>query len=174
MNKLIAVPGLLILLLGTYVAGGNEVTCTRVGAPPTQAESPDSTTPQKIVSCRVRTTRWFGRKVMEERTYARVTGVGSIAIASPSSSSSGTTSSWYLQLLSDGREIEKVSGNSDQIFAAEKQFAAWYAGDLRRPRSLDLTDWRFAYAAVAFGSLWLLIAIAVIRKAAEDFALTAE
>jgi hypothetical protein len=147
-----AVFGPLIMLLGAYVAGGTTVVCTRTGAP---AETAGDARPEVIGSCRVQTTRWFGRKVVEERTYPRVTGVDRIAVAVSSSSSSRQTDSWSLQLMSRGVEVERIGAPRDRVDPAFDAAQSWFAGATSTPLAMDFTEWRFAYASIGFGTLWL-------------------
>lgn len=157
----LAIFGPLIMLLGAYVAGGTDVVCTRVGAP-AESAAPDAARPAVVASCRVQTRRWFGRKVVGERTYLRVTGVGRIAVSRTESSrdSSGRSTSrtvddWSLQLMSNGAEIDRVGAPRDKVDPAYDAAQAWFAGDAGRPLAMDFSEWRFAYAAIGFGTLWL-------------------
>jgi hypothetical protein len=143
--------GPLMILLGAYVAGGTTVVCTRVNA---VAESTEPK-PEVVGLCRVETTRWLGRSIIEERTYPHITAVSRIATTSRSSSNSKSTTSWSLQLMSLQAEAERIGAARDQVDASFDAAQAWFGGEAGNPLRLDLTDYRFAYTAMGFGVLWL-------------------
>jgi hypothetical protein len=151
--------GPLIMLLGAYVAGGTDVVCARVGAP---AEALAGAAPVAVVgSCRVQTRRWLGRKIVAERTYLRVTGVDRIAEwrTETSTDSKGRSSSrrvayWSLQLMSNGVEIDRIGAPRDKVDPAYDKATAWFDGNAGSPLTLDFSEWRFAYAAIGFGTVW--------------------
>jgi hypothetical protein len=143
--------GPVMMLVGVYVAGGTTVVCTRVDA---KAESIEPR-PPVVGSCRVPPTRWFGRSVVEERTYPRITSVSRIATTSRNSSDGKTTTSWFVQLMSLQVEAERIGAARDQVDASVDAAQAWFGGNTANPLTLDLTDYRFAYGAMGFGMLWL-------------------
>ena len=150
--------GLSIFLLGAYVAGGGDVTCTRVGGPTKQAEAaePVATGPV-IASCRARTTRWLGQHIVADQTYARVTDFRYI-----SGRNSGT-----LQLIADGTVIDGIAGTHAQAGQASGRLMEWFKGDARDPVELDFSEWPFAYAAMGFGTLWLALCLTAARTRAS-------
>jgi len=152
-----AAVGLLPMLLGVFVAGGTTVICTRTGAPAESAEPQ----PAVIGSCRVQSTRWLGRKVIEERTYPRVTGVTRTSETTRDSKGSSTT--WSLHVWSREVEVEEISAPRDQVDASHDAAQAWFGGAAAEPLVLDLTQWRFAYGAMGFGALWTGLLLALTR-----------
>jgi hypothetical protein len=162
--------GLLIMLLGVYVAGGTTMTCARSRLMPAISEAPEGTRPPLVAECRVETRRWLARKVIGERTYLRVTKTDAIAVSRTETSTdsngrrtSRTVDDWYLQLFDGDNEILRLDGTREQIDREKARLAAWFAEGGAEPLHASFSQWSFAYGAFGFGLVWTIITSFIAR-----------
>jgi hypothetical protein len=129
--------GCAIITLGAYVAGGTDVSCTRVEAAMDRQPA--------VEACVVRTTRWLGRQSTSEQTYRRVTDADHFA----------GRSSGIFRLVADGTVVAEVGATRSDAALAAARLNQWLDGNDRTPITFDFSDWGFGYAAMGFGALWL-------------------
>jgi hypothetical protein len=143
-----------IITLGAYVAGGTDVTCSRVeGSTAALERAAGDRRQSAAAACVVRTKRWFGRHSIGEQTYPRVTAVDHIP---------GRRSGLF-QLVTDGTAVAEIGATRSDAARAAGRLKEWLGGGARTPITIDFSEWAFAYAAMGFGALWLG-AIALIAR----------
>jgi hypothetical protein len=148
--------GCAIITLGAYVAGGTDVTCTRVdGSTPVLETGAAVDRRPAVAACVVRTKRWLGRRSTAEQTYARVTDADRLAGRS------------IFQLIADGTPVAEIGGTRNDAAVAAGRLKEWFDGDALTPITIDFSEWGFAYAAMGFGALWLGVTALMARGRAE-------
>jgi hypothetical protein len=162
--------GALMMLLGAYAAGGDDLTCERTM--PVDASGVERAPSEPVVgSCRLVTRRWLGQREVAEARYGPVTGADTIAVSVQESSTDSngrsqtrTVDRWHVRLLDGTRETARFGGSRDEVDRESASVNAWIADGARAPLHLPSTTWPFGLAAMAFGLLWLGMTALIARS----------
>lgn len=162
--------GVLMILLGSYVAGGTAVTCRRSPLAPAVGEAADGSRPALVAACTVETRRWRARRIVAERTYLRVTDVDSIAVSRTETSKDSrgrtftrTVDDWSLRLFDRDTEIVRIGGTRAQIDRENQRLRDWLKAGGAEPVHASFSEWGFAYGAIGFGVVWITVTSMVAK-----------
>lgn len=152
--------GLLIVLVGVYVAGGDELSCVRV-SPESVGGGDRPTAGPPVAECRQQTRRWLGKSLEGDSTYGGITKVDTILVRPRGK---GAEDSWYVGLFAGEREVARVFASRKQVQAAHGRLRAWFDGGLHGNVRVEWSSWPFGFGAMGFGLVWLTALTVALRS----------
>jgi hypothetical protein len=158
--RLLPLPGVLILLVGAYAAGGVQTTCRRAGG---------------RVDCHMRTLRIFeldevgsqdAHDVVDAYDEASTSDSG---LASQSSAVRHTTTNNTIVLETrDGSRVAAFGDTPEGSGEHVSQLRGFLRDPHRTTAYLFSSDWPFALAAIGFGAVWSLFTGFIAAAAAGE------
>lgn len=143
--------GVVIVLVGAYLAGGDELTCGSV-SPPLGAE------------CRTETRRWLGKSVVGQSAYKAITRAETIVVRQ---TGQDAEDAWFVGLLAGDAEAGRVFGERKRVQEARERLHAWLEGGMRGEVRVVWSSWPFGSAAMAFGLVVFTVAAVASRRQAR-------
>ena len=151
--------GLVIVLVGVYMAGGEDLTCVSV-SPASAGVAERTTADSRVAECRLQTRRWLGKSLVGNSRYGGITKAETIVVRP---TGEGAEDAWYVGLLAGDKEIGRVFARREQVQAARDRLRAWFEGGLRGSVRIEWSTWPFGGAAMGFALVWLLVLSAISR-----------
>ena len=140
--------GVVIVLVGAYLAGGDELTCVSVSPPPG-------------AECRSQTRRWLGRSVVGQSAYKGITRAETIVVRQ---TGQDAEDAWFVGLLAGDAEAGRVFGERKRVQEARERLRAWFEGGMRGEVRVSWSSWPFGSATMVFGLVFFTVAAVASRR----------
>jgi hypothetical protein len=143
--------GVVIVLVGAYLAGGVELACVSVS-------------PRLGAECRAETRRWLGKSVVAQSAYAAITRAETIMVRQ---TGQDAEDAWFVGLFAGDAEAGRVFGERKRVHEARERLRAWLEGGMRGEMRVVWSSWPFGSAAMAFGLIVFTVAAVASRRKAR-------
>ena len=145
------VAGILIALVGVYMAGGDELTCVNATAGSVRGAGP-SAGDTRVARCTFRTRRWLGRSVVSDSTYNGVTRTETLMVPQ---TGEDADDQWFVRLLARDEEVGRIFATRERVREADGRLRAWFRTGLDGAVRFEWSSWPFAFGALGFSLVWL-------------------
>lgn len=151
--------GIVIVLIGVYVAGGQELTCVSVSSRPAAGAGP-ATAASEIADCRLLTRRWLGQSVVGDSSYSGITRAETAAVRQ---TGEDAEDQWFVALFAGDKEVGRILAARKPAKAARQRLHDWLEAGSRGEVRVEWSSWPFGYAAIGFGMVWLTVLTPILR-----------
>jgi hypothetical protein len=150
--------GIVVVLVGVYLAGGQELTC--IGVPTRPAGRGSDTGGGGVADCRLLTRRWLGRTVVGNSSYRGITRVETVTVRQ---TGEDAEDQWFVALFAGDEEAGRILAAREQAKAARDRLHEWLERGSRGAVRVEWSSWPFGYAAIAFGLVCLAVLTPALR-----------